>query len=216
VDEHAIRQAATVVATRPGPDGPEVLVVERSAASRFLPGYVAFPGGSVEAGDDELARRWFGDPAEAARATAVRELAEEATIAVTASGALRTEDHDLLGRINAAPPSVSDLHEIAHWIAPESVPVRFDARFFAVEVDWAVDPVADGAETVAAWWVSPRALLAEWRAGDRRLYWPTWLTVSELAACDTVEDLLALRIATREPHDDEVASMPPSVFWQDR
>ena len=31
-------------------DGPEVLVLERSAASRFLPSYVVFPGGAVDAG----------------------------------------------------------------------------------------------------------------------------------------------------------------------
>ena len=41
-----IRKAASVIAVRDAADGPEVLVVERSAASRFLPGYVVFPGGA--------------------------------------------------------------------------------------------------------------------------------------------------------------------------
>jgi hypothetical protein len=40
--------------------------------------------------------------------------------------------------------------------------------------------------------------------------------VTELAGCDSVEALLALRVDTREPDDDEVAAMPASVFWQDR
>jgi len=208
-----IRRAATIVATRPGPDGPEVLVVERSAASRFLPGYVAFPGGAVDVEDAEHARRWFGDPSEAARAAALRELIEETGIAVSSSGAAGAAG---LGDVDAAPPAAGSLHEIARWIAPEDVPVRFDARYFAVELSAGVEPVADGGETADAWWVSPRTLLAEWRAGRRKLYWPTWLTVSELAGCGSVEALLALRLETREPDDDEVAGMPASVFWQDR
>jgi endoribonuclease LACTB2 len=211
-----IRRAATVIAVRPGSDGPEILVVERSAASRFLPGYVAFPGGAVDAEDDALARRWFGDASEAARAAAVRELIEETAVAITASGAVVADAAEPHAAVDADPPAVRAFREVARWIAPEDVPVRFDARYFAVEIGDGVEPVPDGGETAAAWWVSPGALLEGWRAGERRLYWPTLLTVRELAACDTVEALLALRIETREPDDDEVASMPPSVFWQDR
>ena len=57
-----IRHAASVVAVREGADAePEVLVLERGAASRFLPGYVVFPGGAVDDDDAALAARWFGD-----------------------------------------------------------------------------------------------------------------------------------------------------------
>jgi len=199
-----------------GPDGPEVLVVERSSASRFLPGYVAFPGGAVDAEDSGLAARWFGDPADAARAAAIRELIEEANVAITGSGARRVTASDALACVDAEPPRREAFHEIAHWVAPEDVPVRFDARFFAVAVDRGVEPVADGGETAAAWWMSPRTLLDEWSRSARKLYWPTWLTMHELARCDSVEALLSLRMETREPGDDELATMPPSVFWQDR
>jgi 8-oxo-dGTP pyrophosphatase MutT (NUDIX family) len=211
-----IRRAATVVATRESTGGPEVLVVERSASSRFLPGYVAFPGGAVDDDDAQLAERWFGEAGEAARAAAIRELIEETNIAVTASGARLVDAADTLACVHADPAAASTLHEIARWVAPEDVPVRFDARYFAVAVDADVKPVADGGETAASWWVSPRTLLDEWEAGARRLYWPTWLTVTELATCDSMAAVLALRIDPREPTDDEVASMPPSVFWQDR
>ncbi|HSL11347.1 MAG TPA: NUDIX domain-containing protein [Actinomycetota bacterium] len=211
-----IRKAASVIATRESEHGPEVLVVERSAASRFLPGYVAFPGGAVDVDDAALAGRWFGDVTEAARAAAIRELIEETSVAVTAGGARLATDPDPLARVDVDPPPAAMLHEIARWIAPEEVPVRFDARYFAVAVDHGVDPVPDGGETAAAWWVSPSALLEEWSRGSRKLYWPTWLTVHELAPCASVEALLALRMETREPDDDEVATMPPSVFSQDR
>ena len=81
-----IRKAASVIAARDGRDGLEVLVLERGAGSRFLPGYVAFPGGSTDREDLVLAERWFGTREEAARACAVRELFEEVGLALTAEG----------------------------------------------------------------------------------------------------------------------------------
>ena len=78
-----------------------------------------------------------------------------------------------------------------------------------------LDPVPDGVETADAWWNSPRALLGDWSAGRRRLYWPTYFTMNELARCESVDDLLAIRIDTREPEDDELERLPRSTFWQD-
>jgi ribonuclease/clavin/mitogillin len=210
-----IRKAASVIAARDLDDGFEMLVLERGASSRFLPGYVAFPGGSVDEDDDALAGRWFGDVGEAARACAVRELVEEVALSLTASG-LEENASRSFDRVDAEPPSIEALAEVAHWIAPPEVPVRFDARFFAVEAPPALAARPDGVETAHAWWISPRALLEEWEAEKRRLYWPTWFTVNAIAACRTVADLRALRIETREPDDAEVETLPRSVFWQDR
>jgi 8-oxo-dGTP pyrophosphatase MutT (NUDIX family) len=210
----AIRQAASVIAARAASDGVEVLVLERASTSRFLPNYVAFPGGSVETQDAGLAERWFGSRDEAARACAVRELVEEMAVALTGSG-LEPAPERTLASVHDAPPPASVLPEIAHWIAPEEVPVRFDARYFALEAPDALEVSPDGVETADAWWVSPRELLADWEAGRRKLYWPTYFTVSALARCENVDELLALRISTREPDDDELERLPRSTFWQD-
>ena len=196
-DERPIRRAASLIAGRPGPEGGlEVLVVERGAASRFLPGYVAFPGGAVDEEDAEAAARWFGDHREASRAAAVRELAEETGIELT-------------------PGAADAMPQVCHWIAPPEVPVRFDARYFAVELAGAADPVPDGGETAAAWWADPAALMTEWEVGDRRLYWPTWFTMTRVAACRSVADLLALRFETRDPTPEEERDMPRSVMEQE-
>src|SRR4029453_2789302 len=85
VDE-VIREAASAVVARDGEWGLEVVVLERGAASRFLPGYVAFPGGSTDGEDRELARRWFGTPGGGRRACAVRELVEEVSLVLTRTG----------------------------------------------------------------------------------------------------------------------------------
>lgn len=202
-----LRHAASVIAGRDGGSGLELLVVERSAGSRFLPGYVAFPGGAVDDDDEALATAWWGSPHEAGRACALRELAEEAGLDLAAlpGGA----DGGL------AQPEPERLVEIAHWVAPEQVPVRFDARFFAIGLPTGIEPVADGGEVAATWWESPVALLEGWRAKERKLYWPTYFTLLHLSACGSVAELLALRIETREPDDEELELLPRDVFWQD-
>ena len=63
-----IRLAASVIAGRDGSGGLELLVIERSRSSRFLPGYVAFPGGATDGGDAALALEWFGTEDEISRA----------------------------------------------------------------------------------------------------------------------------------------------------
>lgn len=210
-----IRLAASVVGVRDAADGPEVLVIERSLDHRFLPGYVAFPGGAVEPGDASLAARWFGDEREAGRAAAVRELAEEVGLAITADAVIATDPMGALEAIDASPPPMNRLAQIAHWIAPEQVPVRFDARYYAVRIEDGDEPSPDGTEAAAAWWRSPRDILHAWESGELLLYWPTHFTMRALAACGNADELSALRIATREPREDELGVLPRSVFYQD-
>lgn len=210
-----IRSAASVIAVRDSGAGPEVLVVERSSASRFLPAYVVFPGGAVDDDDARLAAAWFGSAKESARAGAVRELAEEAGLVLTADGLMPAEGDAPLSLALTSPPALTQLHEVAHWVAPESVPVRFDARYFGVAAPDGLAPVADGHEAADAWWVSPPRLLEDWAAGRRKLYWPTYFTLTCLADCMNAADLLGLHIATREADDDEMDRLPRSVFWQD-
>lgn len=62
------RVAASVIVLRDGPDGPEVLLVQRNPAQRFMGGAWVFPGGAVHDED--------GSPEEAGR----RELDEEARL----------------------------------------------------------------------------------------------------------------------------------------
>ncbi|MGZ8629986.1 MAG: NUDIX hydrolase [Actinomycetota bacterium] len=211
----SIRHAASVVAVREGDEGPEILLLERGASSRFLPGYVVFPGGAIDHADAELARRWFGDRTQAARAAAIRELVEEAGLALTRDGLVDAGTPDSLDPVHEAPPAPEQLHELARWVAPDEVPVRFDARYFTVAAPCGLEPAPDGAEAADAWWASPRAVLAEWQVGARKLYWPTYATMLELAACDSAEALACLTFETREPDDDEVVRLPRSVFWED-
>jgi 8-oxo-dGTP pyrophosphatase MutT (NUDIX family) len=189
-----------VIAARQGVDGVEVLVLKRGSEHRFLPGYVAFPGGAVEPQDEGLASRWFGSPAEARRACAVRELVEEAGLALTGPGLVQLiGDERGLSAVHASPPLADALREISHWVAPEEVPVRFDAHFFAVEAPLGLEPRPDGAEAEKAWWARPAHVLRDFAEGRCDLYWPTLKTMEALATCETVHDVLALHIPQVEP-----------------
>jgi 8-oxo-dGTP pyrophosphatase MutT (NUDIX family) len=212
--QEELRKAASVIVARGGVDDLEVLVLERASGSRFLPGYVAFPGGSTDAEDADLAERWFGTREESARACAVRELLEEVGLALTAGGLEECAGREL-DEVSSSPPTIDQLPEVAHWIAPPQIPVRFDARYFALGAPSGLHVVPDGDETTAAWWATPTELLEGWRTGRRKLYWPTYFTVQAIAPCESVTDLLALRIDTREPDADEVERLPRSTFWQD-
>jgi 8-oxo-dGTP pyrophosphatase MutT (NUDIX family) len=66
-DVAAPRLAASVIVLRGGSEALEVLLVRRTPAARFMGGVWVFPGGAVDAGEDELD-------------AALRELEEEAAI----------------------------------------------------------------------------------------------------------------------------------------
>lgn len=168
-----------------------MLALRRSPASPFAPGFVVFPGGVVEPADEALAARLFGDPAESARACALRELYEEAGLLLTAEGMVSGSRRPLV-ELSFEPPSADALVEMARWVAPEALEVRFDARFFATGAPSGLEPVADGVEIERAWWGRPDEVLAEARRGDASLMWPTLVTLEELAGCRTVAEVLSL------------------------
>ena len=162
--EEVIRKAASVIAVREGAAEPEVLVLERSAASRFLPGYVVFPGGAADAGDAELAhavvrlrRTRPRAPAPCGSSRRRPACCSPATGSSAAATSSRGRARSRRRRSSASSRAGS---------RPEEVPVRFDARYFVVEAGPGLEPTPDGAEVVAGWWISPRELLREWEAGD--------------------------------------------------
>ena len=196
-----IRPAATIVVARPGETSGrrvEVLLLRRSTRSRFAAGFVVFPGGVVEDGDAELAARLFGTRDEPARACAVRELAEETGLVATAGGLVESPGC-APGDPGLPPPELSSLPEMARWVAPEFLPVRFDARFFALAAPRGLTAHPDGVEVDLAWWAAPDDALKAHRRGDGPLLWPTLKTMEALAGCASVADVLALRVTQVPP-----------------
>lgn len=178
-------------------------MLRRSAVSRFAPGFLVFPGGMVEKRDGPLAERLFGDPGELARACAVRELYEETGLLLTASGLQLVQERPPLEERDLDPLARDAFVEIARWVAPESLEIRFDAVFFAAAAPRGLDAVPDGVEAEAASWVVPEDVLLESTRGDTPLMWPTLVTLERLASASGVEEVLAMRIEQLEPGHEE-------------
>src|ERR1700754_4767375 len=135
------RASASLILMRDGAEGPEVLLVRRNPESRFMGGAWVFPGGATGPEDD-------GDE----RATAIRELAEEAGV------------------------ELSDSHELvrfSRWITPAQVKVRFDTHFFVAEAPADAEPTVDGEECVDWRWVRPQQALDLHRDDELMLVFPT-------------------------------------------
>ena len=174
-------------------------MLRRGPKSRFGAGFAVFPGGSIDPEDDQFAERWFGSADERARACGVRELIEEASLALTAEGvqAVGTE-HEGMTAVEKSPPSVDALPEIARWVTPNVSIKRFDAQFFGVAAPEGTGARPDGLEIDRAWWATPAQVLEEhelWKT----LMWPTYNTLLELAKCSTVDEVLSLRMEQVPP-----------------
>jgi 8-oxo-dGTP pyrophosphatase MutT (NUDIX family) len=156
------RRAATVILLRGGDGGLEVLLARRNPAARFMGGAWVFPGGAVSPGD--------GDGETGLRAAAVRELQEEAGIAL---------------------PTPGELVAFSRWITPAAVTIRYDTWFFLAEVPAGAEPRIDGAEVVDARWFTPSAALHAAHTGEILLVFPTIKHLEQLSVFASAADLLA-------------------------
>jgi 8-oxo-dGTP pyrophosphatase MutT (NUDIX family) len=181
------RPAASVVLLRRGGKhgdrALEVLLLKRTEKAKFMPGVWVFPGGGVDAEDGEGEGGY--------RACAVRELEEEAGIAL---------------------PGGEELVLFSRWITPEVVSRRFDAWFFLALAPAHAPPEPDGVETVEAGWFEPRLALERQAAGELALAFPTVKQLESLLPFGTsaeaieahrdrpVEPILPKVIGTPEEH----------------
>ncbi|MCC7070029.1 MAG: MBL fold metallo-hydrolase [Deltaproteobacteria bacterium] len=217
--EPAGANAAAVVPRLP--DG-RVLVGQRTHAARSWPGTVAFPGGGLEEVDHHLPLL-EGDSlphdARAARACALRELGEEVSLwrlarpdgradvdaAARATAALAAGEG--LAQVLAQERLVLDdrgLVPLTLWRVPSG---RFAVQQFLLSLHAEPAPLPVASEELSAVrWVSPRALLAEWRAGRAFLLSPIRRVVAGLAAHEH-DVVSAVRALAQPPTDAERARL---------
>lgn len=170
------RLAASVIVLRGAQEALEVLLVQRNPASRFMGGAWVFPGGAVDAAD--------GEGEAALRAAGVREVAEEAGIAID-------------GPASLVPYS--------RWITPKVVKIRFDTWFFLSPMPWETAPRIDGGECVDWRWSTPQAALDAYAAGELQLVFPTIKHLEQLAGFAHAHALVEhARARTVEPVEPRV------------
>jgi 8-oxo-dGTP pyrophosphatase MutT (NUDIX family) len=154
------RQAASLILLRDGAERAEVLLVQRNPEQRFMGGAWVFPGGAVHEEDADHA------------ATAVRELEEEAGIAM---------------------PDGAELVPFSRWITPEGelVNIRFDTWFFVARAPDGAVATPDGGECVDARWITPSGALEAHARDELALVFPTIKHLELLSELDSVEATLA-------------------------
>ena|SRR5438046_2638265 len=156
------RQAASVILLRGGRETLKVLLVRRTPEARFMGGVWVFPGGAVDGAE--------GDGDGAHRAAAIRELREEAAIALDGPDALV---------------------KFSRWITPAQVKIRFDTHFFLALLPAGQEPRIDGQECVDLGWFTPAGALEAQRAGKLALVFPTIKHLEQLSEFDSADALLA-------------------------
>jgi 8-oxo-dGTP pyrophosphatase MutT (NUDIX family) len=158
------RAAAGVILMRHGgrhsADGLEVLLGKRTPHARFMAGVWVFPGGAVDGAEDDD---------RAHRATALRELEEEAGVSL---------------------PDPAALVPFSRWITPVEVKIRYDTRFYLAQAPAHTAAEADGEEIVEVGWYAPADALSRHREGTLLLVFPTIKMLETLARFGSPEEAL--------------------------
>lgn len=172
------RPASSVILLRGGEThssrGLEVLLVKRTPKARFMANVWVFPGGAVDGGQPGVAATEADY-----RATALRELEEEVSVAL------------------AGP---DELVPVSRWITPVEVRVRFDTRFYLALSPPHASPTPDRDEIVDVAWLAPGEALERHVAGGLLLVFPTIKHLEALREFPSPDEaLVAARSSTVEP-----------------
>lgn len=188
-----------------------LLMVKRSPKLRFMPGHHAFPGGRVN--EAESIERVLGaGSADFARGVmaAAREVFEETGLLLAHGAdpgieARRRARRDLLDEkarfdeILAAFSVVIDaqrFEEVAHWITPPPMPIRFDTRYYLFRHEGGQEPELIEGELVGLDWLHPAEARRRWHLGEIHVSTPVACTLQPMAARPYPEFVPLLRRIT--------------------
>jgi 8-oxo-dGTP pyrophosphatase MutT (NUDIX family) len=168
------RDAATLVIHRESTLGLEVLMGRRSDKARFKPGVYVFPGGGLEAADRRVQggsalhpsiapRLAVGNSQERAHAlalAAIRETFEECGLRVGVPGDIGDNPHASWQdyRRHGITPPLGELRYLGRAITPSPQPIRFHARFFAIDAKFVEGEADDTHELGDLQWVAVTAV----------------------------------------------------------
>ena len=123
------RHAASLIVYRGDGDDVAMLMGMRGAKHRFMPNRLVFPGGAVDREDLDA-------PSTTPLAPQTEHLLRKSANARLAHGlgiAAARELHEETGLSLGTPPYLDVLHLLARAVTPPPSPIRFNARFFAVD-----------------------------------------------------------------------------------
>ncbi len=216
-----IRQSASIVTTRDGGSGIEILFCHRVSEMPSFPDFWAFPGGGVTRFDIAAAESLAcltPDDEGAALACLLREMVEEVGWAPTADGLVSVcgknredvvEDgkrwHPLV-KAGVFPCDTAKFSIISVRTTPPLAPLRFENRFFHLHDPSPPEPTLPHgrSEFDDMRWLTPVAALAAWSDSEMRLPPPQVTLLRDLiVALDEAEGDIKVAVAS-------LAADPPS------
>lgn len=217
-DSEAIRPAATVMLVRDGAAGLETFVLRRVPAMAFAAGMTVFPGGGLDPGDRDEGigwvgpdRHWWGtalgeDAEPALVVAAVRELFEETGVLLAGpdGGSTQVLGEDVRAAVIDRRAGLAEvlaqaglairtdlLRPWANWLTPPGQGRRYDTFFFAAALPEGQRARMLTTEADLGQWRRPADVLAEGAVGTTKLMPPTRVMLADLAAFESVEQVLA-------------------------
>ena len=209
---HMTRQTANIILYRQR-SGLEVFLVSRSRELSFLGGYLAFPGGKTESGDETLPLAGTIDNQQRALlGCAVRELFEETGLLAVGNCSLSKKDTAALrlellqgGSVagffstlaeNGAALQQDTLRQALRLVTPRFSRERYTSTFFLMETG--EEPEILPGELAGGSWCSPTGALAEWERGELLLAPPVIVILRQLAGGITPASLESLQSAPQK------------------
>ena len=194
-DPRPSRPSAAVVLLRGEGDALQTYWVKRSDAVPYMPGFRAFPGGTVHRDDALLEIE--GAPEGESRtlmACAIRETFEETGVLLGAQaapdGALDpardrlladTATFGELARANGWRFRAESLTPAGRWISPAFATTRFETQFYLARLPEGPPPSIRVGELASGEWIAPVVALKRWQDGHETFAAPILYTLIALA-----------------------------------
>jgi 8-oxo-dGTP pyrophosphatase MutT (NUDIX family) len=189
-------------------------MVRRHARASFGAAF-AFPGGVVDAGDNEIQEYYTGISSATANAclgldegglgyysAAIRELFEETGVLLADLSSVDESLARVRDGLNDGSASWTDflrrcamqlrcdsLHYFSHWVTPPGRAKRYSTRFFLAFLPEGQVAEHCGGELTESRWITAKDMLAAGRRGDVELYYPTIKTLESVAHNKTLAEL---------------------------
>lgn len=173
-------------------------MVKRGSTARFMANAWVFPGGVLDP-EDSLAEAIAMTGVDVALApwvsAAARELCEETGIWVTTEGpwvassvarALRNAAVSKHLVVTNRRWAGASFLWFTTWVTPTIMPMRFEARFFAVELPMGIDPDPDPEEIADAEWIHPNDAVKRSESGEWTVPFPTARTLATISRYESV------------------------------
>jgi len=206
---------------RDTPEMPYVLMGTRHHTMRFMPGYLVFPGGTVDQEDIDIAktlpihentrpglnRHAMVEDGRAYLWTAIRETVEETGLLLGTDDGWETETTEPTAARFAESglrPATEKLGLIGRAITPESSPIRFDALFFLASGEEMAGSITPNEELEGVAWFRADLALAADDMADVTRFMLTRALVAWLGSRPFVPGDPALPIYTYDSSDTPI------------